>query len=702
MEIGFGISIAVDAETAAKSAVERALSQNRSPDIAIVFASGNFDQKEVLNKISKSLKDVKIFGGSTSAELSNASYNENSVMVLLLSSKDIKFLTYFSKSGNQPYEAGRDLALQIVADNPDITNETPLISSLIFSYEKHFSGINYLRGLSENLPFKMPLSGGGSLNSLEIINTEKFFEGYQYNNREVEQNGIGLLLLKGKNSSSVRFSYAFESSWSPVAKPVKVTKAVGSTVYEVDNVRLDDYYKKVFGGNIFETEIDLSRFTFISTVETPSGSKSLIRTPGEINPEDGSSTFFPRSEMQDATLQLVLISRNELLAGASSAARKAVEALNGFQPSIVFAFSCDIRRRYLHSIVSREIEELKSVFGNTVPIIGFYAGGEYGPLFNNYDEALNSDIKFGRGCQFSTSISLFVIGEKDRPLNLIDYQLLLQNQINEDKKSFSTENSSEKEIEHLRKTLQEVERSLIVTEDSLKQLNHKHFKLIDELEVKNRTLSEVVSKNQRLQKILKQYTPRKVWEKSQKSADMGFFRIPDEEGIYSLMFVDVKGFTSYAEKHTPKEVIRELNRIFEHAVNIIYENRGDVDKFIGDCIFALFDNPIDAFRTAREIQQEMKALQQEDFPFSVRIGINHGRVIRGNVGGTTRRENTLIGDAVNFAQRLESNCTPGKILLSAEAFKGIDEELDPSDVIESRSIMVKGKKDPQTVYEITV
>ncbi len=515
---------------------------------------------------------------------------------------------------------------------------------------------------------------------------------------------MNLLALRAKQPEAVRFAYAFESSWSPVARPVTCTRADGPYVFELDGMRLDDYYKKIFGPDIFTDPDNLAKYTFIATIETPQGPRQVIRTPGPIDPHDGSSLFYPQVAMQGLTLQLVQISRSELLHGVGSAARRLVGALRDFKPAVVFMFSCHMRKHYLQTMVEQEIAAIRRELGDAVPVVGYYAGGEYSPLFSDYDTAARTEVAFGACTNLSTSISLFAIGTPAATgaAEACNYRVLLEEQLAEDRRDQATPISQVQTVQKLQDRLAIAERDVVTTENTLKLLNTQHFRLAEELEDKNRQLSEAISKNQRLQKLLKQYTPHKVWERAKKSVEQGFFRIPDEEAHYAIMFMDVKGFTSFAENHTPIEVVRELNRIFEHAVNIIHENHGDIDKFIGDCIFAVFDDAAAAFRSARAIQEEMRALAAEGAPFSVRIGINQGRVIRCNVGGSFRRDNTLIGDAVNFAQRLESNCTPGRILLSKDAFAGIGGELEPTDKVEVKQITVKGKKALFEVHEVTV
>jgi len=176
----------------------------------------------------------------------------------------------------------------------------------------------------------------------------------------------------------------------------------------------------------------------------------------------------------------------------------------------------------------------------------------------------------------------------------------------------------------------------------------------------------------------------------------GDYEIPEKEVHRTFLFMDVKGFTAFSEKHDPGEVIRRLNEIFHPATESIYRHGGDVDKFIGDCIFAVFHDSMSALRAAREIQDIFQTLDGENNPFQIRMGIHRGRAIHGNVGASERREYTFIGDAVNLTQRLESNCTPGRILVSPIVYEEC-QEIIPQ--VEERTIRVKGKEEPVVCFE---
>jgi class 3 adenylate cyclase len=110
----------------------------------------------------------------------------------------------------------------------------------------------------------------------------------------------------------------------------------------------------------------------------------------------------------------------------------------------------------------------------------------------------------------------------------------------------------------------------------------------------------------------------------------------------------------------------------------------------------VFPTPQAAVRAAYEVLDQVRRLQAEGNPFTIRIGINGGRAIRANVGGLGRREYTYIGDAVNLAQRMESNATPGYALISATV---ADQLQLPFPRVEMREVTVKGKVAPVLAYE---
>lgn len=178
----------------------------------------------------------------------------------------------------------------------------------------------------------------------------------------------------------------------------------------------------------------------------------------------------------------------------------------------------------------------------------------------------------------------------------------------------------------------------------------------------------------------------------------------------TVMFCDIKNFTTLSEKCNPEDLLNNLNELFNAIVNIVFENNGTVDKFIGDCIMAYWGDPIasndDAFmavKTALEIKKKVKELQIEkakenNIILDVKIGINTGESLLGLSGSDKIMSYTAMGDAVNVASRLESNCSKlGRDLLISKST--YEDSKDKIVVLDAGTISVKGRDEQIQVYE---
>ena len=170
----------------------------------------------------------------------------------------------------------------------------------------------------------------------------------------------------------------------------------------------------------------------------------------------------------------------------------------------------------------------------------------------------------------------------------------------------------------------------------------------------------------------------------------------------TIMETDIRGYTSMSEKMEPEEVVALINRYLDKQTEIINNNGGDIDKFVGDAILASFmgDKMADnAVRCAISIQKEMKKINQilgENTMFG--IGINTGPVILGPMGSKDRMDYTMIGDHVNLACRLCDVADPGEIIISENTEKFLTQ--DAFKLKEKDPIQVKGKEKPVNIYQI--
>lgn len=188
-------------------------------------------------------------------------------------------------------------------------------------------------------------------------------------------------------------------------------------------------------------------------------------------------------------------------------------------------------------------------------------------------------------------------------------------------------------------------------------------------------------------------------------------KLGGEEKHIATLFSDIVGFTTFAEKNPPGVVLQNLNTIFESLSDLIFHYSATLDKFIGDAIMAFWGAPkqtdLDAYHAiscAVDMQKKMEEINRElgvpPGTFRLRIGVNFGEAIVGNIGSAKRMDYTVIGDAVNTAARLESHGIPGKVAVSEAAFlaAGGAEYIEFED---TKELTLKGKAEPVKVYFVT-
>jgi adenylate cyclase len=173
-----------------------------------------------------------------------------------------------------------------------------------------------------------------------------------------------------------------------------------------------------------------------------------------------------------------------------------------------------------------------------------------------------------------------------------------------------------------------------------------------------------------------------------------------EEISLTLLFSDIRGFTSYSEPRRPEEVVQKLNELLNMQSKIISQNNGDIDKFVGDEVVAIFtgpDGPVSACRSALEIQSELSRSTDRFDHLQVGIGIHTGKVIMGMIGSQNRADYTVIGDNVNTASRLCGSAKPQEILLSLSTGRAIRSIARLEGPFKLR---VKGKQNYVGVYKL--
>ncbi len=179
----------------------------------------------------------------------------------------------------------------------------------------------------------------------------------------------------------------------------------------------------------------------------------------------------------------------------------------------------------------------------------------------------------------------------------------------------------------------------------------------------------------------------------------------------TLLFSDIRSFTSISETMSAQELVKLLNEYFTEMVAVVMEEGGVVDKYIGDAIMAVFGAPVPkaddaprAVRAAVRMRHALAVLNEKLVargvaPIKTGIGLHRGEVVAGNIGSEARMEYTVIGDAVNLASRLETSTKElgTDVLISDDTNALLGDEFETRAV---REITVKGRVKPVMVYEV--
>jgi len=220
---------------------------------------------------------------------------------------------------------------------------------------------------------------------------------------------------------------------------------------------------------------------------------------------------------------------------------------------------------------------------------------------------------------------------------------------------------------------------------------------------------EDLSNLDKLKSTFKKYVSKQIVDQLLENDDM--LNLGGQEQEATILFSDIRGFTSMSETMAPNEVVETLNEYFNLMIEIIFKYNGTLDKIIGDALMVIYGAPnstdIDtenAVLTAIEMQEKLIEFNQQriiysKLPVTIGIGINRGKVISGNIGSRQQMNFTVIGDSVNLASRLCSVAKADEIIVSDAVWK----QIKTNKIFKNRKlhpVKVKGKVKPIEIKEI--
>ena len=232
--------------------------------------------------------------------------------------------------------------------------------------------------------------------------------------------------------------------------------------------------------------------------------------------------------------------------------------------------------------------------------------------------------------------------------------------------------------------------------------------VISAVAVETAALRDRIRHEQELRARLARYSSPAVVEQILKGPNSGEAAMAAEEREITVLFADLEGFTALAEKLPSAEVIRMLNRVFERLTEVVFSLEGTLDKFRGDGMMAFFGAPlamddhaeraVEAALRMQEALQEMSPQNPNEHALRMRVGINSGPVVVGDIGSPQRKDYTAIGDVVNTASRLESEvATAGQVVIGQSTWEYVRSRFDCKPLGELR---LKGKEKTVRPYRV--
>ena len=257
-------------------------------------------------------------------------------------------------------------------------------------------------------------------------------------------------------------------------------------------------------------------------------------------------------------------------------------------------------------------------------------------------------------------------------------------------------------------------------EDQSRELNRQLQHALDEqviayqeLKTTKLKLAETEAAN-RLTRLFEKFVPKGFLERIAPEGleSLRFGTAESDEA--TILFSDIRSFTDLSEPLSPQELMDFLNDYLKMMNMSIMVNHGFVDKFIGDAVMAIFDRTEQSSNDARNAlnagmgmlqvlgTMNQKRKRQGQIPISIGIGIHTGPVVFGTLGFEERMDSTVLGDAVNLASRLESltKYYGASLLFSDQTFEALGDEKENLLIREIDTVMVKGRKQPVTIYEL--
>mgnify|MGYP001613539324 CR=1 FL=1 len=399
MSIQAGVGLSKNSDSyqagyeAAKIAAEKA---GGKPNFLVAFASVSFNQQELVRGIRDAGSKAPLIGCSDAGEITNEGPDQKSVGVMAIRSDAISFYTGLGKDiKNGAREAGQAVSRE-VKEKAD----KPLRAFIMLPDVLTGNGADIVRGVLDVIGPHFPVVGGAAGDDF------LFKETYQYRDDEVVSGAVAGVGLGGTFSMGIGVRHG----WVPIGMPMKVTKAKGAVLYELDAKPAVSIYEDYFGQRAEELRKEpLARLaiTYPLGLKIPEYQEEyLIRDPITVG-SDGSITC--AAEIPEGSeVRLMIGSKEKAIEAAEDAARHLMQEFqtDGTKPKFILMFNCIAREKLFGQKANDEIQAVMEIVGHDVPLLGFYTYGEQAPLGGEVRNIEKCDPRF-----YNETMVMFGVGE---------------------------------------------------------------------------------------------------------------------------------------------------------------------------------------------------------------------------------------------------------------------------------------------------
>ena len=315
-----------------------------------------------INDIKAAYPKAHLFGCSTAGEIYSTQVTDNSLVItaVRLESTRIKGAQVKISSSIDSLRAGEVLARALEKDD--------LVHVIVLSDGINVNGSDLVRGLTNNLPERVSITGGLAGDSGRFQETLVFWDDIP------ARDTISVLGLYGKN---LKVGYGSLGGWDPFGPERLITRSKGNILYELDGKSALELYKRYLGEHA--KGLPATGLLFPLSLRTKEGESGVVRTILSVNEEDQSMTF-AGDIPEGVYAQLMKANFDRLIDGAIGAAKESYKTIGSFSPELAILISCVGRKMILKQRTEEEVEGVREVLGEKTVLTGFYSYGEICPF----------------------------------------------------------------------------------------------------------------------------------------------------------------------------------------------------------------------------------------------------------------------------------------------------------------------------------